>query len=86
MSNDNDSKPPHAASALGSRSREEAMRDVKWVAEYLRVSASWVYQATASGVLPCVRIGTALRFRKRDLDAWLNGGGKVDSVKLPSCR
>jgi len=64
---------------------EHALRNVAWVAEFLGVSKSWVYQATANGGLPCIRLGSALRFEKTAIERWIRGEqGK--SVKLPSCR
>jgi excisionase family DNA binding protein len=36
---------------------EEGLWTVADVASYLRLSRSWVYQASAAGMLPCVRIG-----------------------------
>lgn len=70
---------------LGAYSRERALKDVSWLAAYLQVSKSWVYQAVASGVIPCVRIGALVRFDPAVIRAWVNGeGGK--STKLPSCR
>ena len=77
------SKP--TPSRLGVVTRERALRDVAWVAEFLSVSRSWVYQACASGVLPCVRIGALLRFEPSAIQAWVKGEqGK--SVNLPKCR
>jgi excisionase family DNA binding protein len=32
------------------------------VARYLKVSRSWVYHRAEAGLLPCVRIGSLLRF------------------------
>lgn len=79
-----DSSKP-TSTRLGVVTRERALRDVAWVAEFLSVSRSWVYQACASGVLPCVRIGALLRFDPAAIQAWLRGEvGK--SVSLPKCR
>jgi excisionase family DNA binding protein len=72
-------------SALGQRSLEQCLRDVSWVAQFLGVSKSWVYQATATGVLPCIRLGATLRFEKGAIEKWLKGESGA-SVKLPSCR
>jgi len=36
--------------------------DAKDVAAYLKVSRSWVYHRAEAGLLPCVRIGSLLRF------------------------
>ena len=73
-------------SALGEASRSQAMRDVTWVAEFLGVSKSWVYQAVAGGRLPCVRIGAAVRFDPSVIRAWVKGEGSGRTVRLPSCR
>ena len=32
------------------------------VSEYLKVSRSWVYHQVEAGLLPCLRIGSLLRF------------------------
>ena len=73
-------------SILGNASRDTALRSVGWVAEFLGVSKSWVYQATATGVLPCIRLGASLRFEKSAIERWLKGEAASRSVKLPSCR
>ena len=69
----------------------ELPTDTLWrvpdVARFLAVSPSWVYQASAAGTLPCVRIGAAVRFDPDAIRAWVRGerhGGKV--VQLPGCR
>jgi excisionase family DNA binding protein len=44
------------------------------VARRLGVSRSWVYEAAATGRIPCVRLGGPdgpLRFLPGDVDAWL---------------
>lgn len=43
------------------------------VAEYLRVSRSWVYHRAESGELPHFRVGGALRFSPTDIDAYVRG-------------
>ena len=40
-------------------------------AELLSVRTSWVYDATRSGELPCVRLGKHLRFLRSDLERWV---------------
>jgi len=42
------------------------------VARYLKTSKSWVYQATASGRLPSVRVGHLRRFDPGKIRAWTN--------------
>jgi excisionase family DNA binding protein len=70
---------------LSPDTKERALRDVAWVAEFLGVSKSWVYQATSNGVLPCIRLGSTLRFEKAAIERWLKGE-QSKSVKLPGCR
>jgi len=47
--------------------------DVDGAAKYLGISAKWIYRNHAA--MPCVNIGCGrkprLRFRRRDLDVWL---------------
>lgn len=66
--------------------QEEALWEVADAATYLKVSKSWVYQASSAGTLPCVRIGALLRFDPATLKKWVRGeaGGKV--IRLPGCR
>jgi excisionase family DNA binding protein len=66
---------------------EEALWDVADVASYMRVSKSWVYQATASARFPCVRIGALLRFEPETVRAWVRGEtGAARIIQLPGCR
>jgi excisionase family DNA binding protein len=39
---------------------------------YLRVTPRTIYRLIQTGDLPAVRIGRQWRFRRTDLDAWLN--------------
>lgn len=41
------------------------------VARLLRKPASWVYNNVT--LLPVIRVGRSLRFRRGDMDAWLDG-------------
>jgi excisionase family DNA binding protein len=75
-----------ARSVLGQLSREHALRGVAWVAAFLNVSKSWVYQATASGTLPCIRVGAAVRFDPEVIKKWVRGETSALSVRLPGCR
>lgn len=50
----------------------EGLLDVKEVCERLRVQPSWVYEKTRQGVMPHVRVGTYIRFRWHEVDAWLD--------------
>ena len=70
---------------LSQDSQQRALKDVNWVVEFLGVSKSWVYQATSSGTLPCVRIGALVRFDPAVIKAWVRGEN-AKTVKLPGCR
>jgi len=48
----------------------EGMWTVDEAAKHLRVSKSWLYRQSAAGLVPVVRLGRSLRFRRADLDAW----------------
>ena len=55
------------------------------VVELLGVSRSWLYDAAKSGRIPCVRLGGSdgpVRFRLRELDAWIEQG-RVTRSSLP---
>jgi excisionase family DNA binding protein len=43
------------------------------VLEYLHVNLRTVYRLVKSGRIPAVRVGRQWRFRKADIDAWLEG-------------
>jgi PTS system nitrogen regulatory IIA component len=49
----------------------ETLMDIKEVANYLRVKDSTVYTWAQEGKLPAFRLGRLWRFRRADLDAWL---------------
>ena len=65
---------------------EAALWTVADIAGFLRVSKSWVYQASTAGTLPCIHIGALLRFDPAGIREWARGesGGKV--VQLRGCR
>jgi excisionase family DNA binding protein len=49
-------------------------------AEYLRSSTSTLAKRRLLGSVPAfVRIGRAIRYRKSDLDRWMNGSTTIDS-------
>lgn len=55
------------------------------VLEYLQVNLRTVYRLIKAGKIPAVRVGRQWRFRKRDIDAWLDtqrtqSGGGATSV------
>jgi excisionase family DNA binding protein len=67
---------PHAGSP-GAGVKEPPKREGDlWttaeVARYLKTSRSWVYQATASGRLPSLRVGHLRRFDPAKIRSWAN--------------
>src|SRR5215212_5390649 len=51
---------------------DEAFLTTEEVLEYLQVNLRTVYRLIKAGKLPAVRIGRQWRFRKVDLDLWLD--------------
>jgi excisionase family DNA binding protein len=54
---------------------DDALWGVKDVAAYLRVPVGSVYKMTAKSArttIPHVKLGNLLRFRKADIDRWLD--------------
>jgi len=59
---------------------DESFLTTEEVLEYLQVNLRTVYRLIKAGKIPAVRVGRQWRFRKRDIDAWLEtqrprGGG-----------
>jgi len=51
---------------------EETFLTTEEVLEYLQVNLRTVYRRIKAGKIPAVRVGRQWRFRKRDIDAWLD--------------
>ena len=64
----------------------DGLWDAKDVAQYLKVSRSWVYHRAESGLLPCLRVGGLLRFDPQAIRSFARGqapsGARV--VAFPS--
>ncbi len=45
------------------------------LAKHLGVSRQRVYELARLGLLPCVRLGRAVRFAPQAVEAWISGGG-----------
>ena len=59
---------------------------IREVAEYLKLTDKTAYRLAAEGKLPGFKVGGAWRFRKRDIDGWIDlqkvetkGGKAVDN-------
>ena len=51
---------------------DETCLTTEEVLEYLQVNLRTVYRLIKAGKIPAVRVGRQWRFRKRDIDAWLD--------------
>ena len=51
----------------------DAFLTTEEVLEYLQVNLRTVYRLIKSNSIPAVRVGRQWRFKKQDIDAWLEG-------------
>src|SRR5688572_10624626 len=51
---------------------DETFLTTEEVLEYLQVNLRTVYRLIKAGKIPAVRVGRQWRFRKRDIDTWLD--------------
>ena len=71
---------------------DEVFLTTEEVLEYLQVNLRTVYRLIKAGKIPAVRVGRQWRFRKRDIDAWLDsqrtqsGGSATPSTAVPAAR
>lgn len=49
----------------------EQLMSVEQVAKYLQLNRSTVYDWAQKGKLPAIKLGQIWRFRRTELDAWL---------------
>jgi excisionase family DNA binding protein len=67
---------------------DETFLTTEEVLEYLQVNLRTVYRLIKAGKIPAVRVGRQWRFRKRDIDAWLDSqrprGGSRPATPAPS--
>jgi excisionase family DNA binding protein len=67
---------------------DETFLTTEEVLEYLQVNLRTVYRLIKAGKIPAVRVGRQWRFRKRDIDAWLDSqrprGGSRPTPAAPA--
>jgi len=68
---------------------DETFLTTEEVLEYLQVNLRTVYRLIKAGKIPAVRVGRQWRFRKRDIDAWLDsqrprGGSRAAPAPAPA--
>ena len=57
----------------GEGSEKDTIFGVTGLAEYLHVDPSWVYKQVSLRAIPCFKAGKYPRFRKKDIDKWIEG-------------
>jgi excisionase family DNA binding protein len=61
-------------SAIGKRAEQhDDIFDVSSLAKHLGVNPSWVYKQVSMKTIPYFKIGKYTRFRKKDIDKWIEG-------------
>lgn len=50
---------------------DDTLMNVKQVAQYLQLKESTIYSWAQDGKIPAIKIGRTWRFRRSDLDGWL---------------
>jgi excisionase family DNA binding protein len=70
---------------------DETFLTTEEVLEYLQVNLRTVYRLIKAGKIPAVRVGRQWRFRKRDIDAWLDsqrprGSARTAAPSAPAAR
>lgn len=53
-------------------SSEETLMDIKQVAAYLQINEATAYSWAQRGKLPGIKLGRIWRFRREDVDSWLD--------------
>lgn len=69
-------------SCNGKREAEDKIFDVEGLAGYLKVSHKWIYERTQFKEIPYLKVKGLLRFRKKDIDKWLDSH-KTPAIKTP---
>ena len=60
--------------------RDEAFLTTEEVLEYLQVNLRTVYRLIKAGKIPAVRVGRQWRFRKSDIDEWLQSQSRGEAA------
>jgi excisionase family DNA binding protein len=63
---------------------DESFLTTEEVLDYLQVNLRTVYRLIKAGKIPAVRVGRQWRFRKRDIDAWLESQRPRNARSAPA--
>lgn len=72
-----------ASNVSGNLAGNDAFLTTEEVLAYLQINLRTVYRLIKAGKIPAVRVGRQWRFRKRDLDAWLNAQQASTTLQPP---
>lgn len=56
---------------------EDKLMKAEEVAARLSVPPTWVYAAARNRLIPSVQVGRYVRFRRSDIEAWIEAGGRA---------
>ena len=51
---------------------DETLMSVREIAEYLNVNISSIYMWSQKGQIPAIKMGTMWRYRRSEIEDWLN--------------
>ena len=57
--------------------------DIKALSEYLQIKVSTLYAWTSQKKIPCIKIHGVIRFRKEEIDEWLDSFHRKKSEAAP---
>lgn len=63
---------------------DDSLFDKKGLAQYLNMSESWVSEQTRLRKIPFHKVGGDNRYRKRDIDRWLDSHKSLPVTPLPT--
>lgn len=73
-------------SKIDNKRHENSVLDVSGLCEYLKVTPKWVYEQTHLKTIPHYKLsGKALRFRRSDIDKWLENL-KTSPIAKPTAK
>jgi excisionase family DNA binding protein len=65
---------------------KDTVFDVKGLGEYLHVDTSWVYKQVSLRTIPFLKAGRYTRFRKRDIERWMESQARKPIPVLKTVR
>jgi len=67
---------------MGGYMDQNALLNVKQVAQYLQLKESTIYSWAQDGKIPAIKIGRTWRFRRTDLESWLERHLKGEASEM----